>query len=756
MNRHTTLVSAGSFWLGLTPLFALFSGFAWIFPAVIGGLFVHGAGALGRARDWPEWARVSSILGGMVGATTLLTAAGHSLLVVPLPSTFTYLAGELGAAWEAILYTTTPAPFSGPVMTLTIVAMMALMGLHELLVGVARIPVLTAATLFPWYTVVASVTEGGVFWLWFIVPAVGFLWVLAADNLGNVDGFGPRFRGRGRPVLEPGSTPMGNLARLIAVPIVLTALVFVTAVGIPTHGLLNDMDRFLSPGGGAHGAVSDWSALSGSLREKDPVDLLSFETEDEDPPYLRMHVADRLTADGFAAGDVSYDRPASSVEFADSEVDEVYSARIENLGMYDDAVPLPLKYRGLDLPSDWRDSAWSSTAVSSGGDLSSVSDYSFEYGRATPSARQLNDSGGPDTSDLDAWERYLRTPDLPELDEITAGVVEDEETYYGKIRAILDHFRPSNGFSYELETGPAGDREAVLAFLEDKEGFCQQYASAMGWMLRSAEIPSRVVIGLTPGQRDGDRWLVTSQDYHAWVEVFFPGYGWLPFDPTPSSGVRGSQSFEWERGPMTEAASDDIPDSGSDVPTDDADAPRDEGDEPEGATDDAEETVALVDGRSDRLPWGAIAAAAALTVLLAALAAVRPRRRHRRLRGDPTPANVWAELMDSARDLGLSCPPGATPRTLLASWGEEHPGAVPALELLRDAVERDKYAPDTVPADPALGGAALTAIGALRESATPLRRLWAAVFAATTFSPTRSGTPSEPSGRVLAGASPQR
>jgi protein-glutamine gamma-glutamyltransferase len=71
-----------------------------------------------------------------------------------------------------------------------------------------------------------------------------------------------------------------------------------------------------------------------------------------------------------------------------------------------------------------------------------------------------------------------------------------------------------------------------------RAGYCQHFAGAMALMLRYLGVPARVAGGFTSGRwnRDRERWIVSDTDAHAWVEVWFPGYGWLPFDPTPSRG----------------------------------------------------------------------------------------------------------------------------------------------------------------------------------------------------------------------------
>src|SRR6185503_9160608 len=106
-------------------------------------------------------------------------------------------------------------------------------------------------------------------------------------------------------------------------------------------------------------------------------------------------------------------------------------------------------------------------------------------------------------------------------------------TPYDKVMAILSHLR-SGGFTYTLDVNYEDDSQALVQFLQDKRGFCQQFASLTAVMLRSLDIPARVALGFTQGDPAGDNtWAVSLKQYHAWVEVPFQGYGWLSFEPTP-------------------------------------------------------------------------------------------------------------------------------------------------------------------------------------------------------------------------------
>jgi transglutaminase-like putative cysteine protease len=92
---------------------------------------------------------------------------------------------------------------------------------------------------------------------------------------------------------------------------------------------------------------------------------------------------------------------------------------------------------------------------------------------------------------------------------------------------------------------PAPHRLPLDAFLfEDRRGYCQQFSGAMALLLRMAGVPVRIASGFTPGSLDRKRneFVVRDLDAHSWVEVYFPRYGWIPFDPTPSIAPARSQT----------------------------------------------------------------------------------------------------------------------------------------------------------------------------------------------------------------------
>ena len=117
--------------------------------------------------------------------------------------------------------------------------------------------------------------------------------------------------------------------------------------------------------------------------------------------------------------------------------------------------------------------------------------------------------------------------------QVTAGAV----TPYDKAAAIEAYLRDPNNFKYTLDPQPkrpAGADPIDWFLFSSKQGYCEFFASAMGDMLRSIGIPTRLVNGFGPGSLDtsSNAMVVRSLDAHTWVETYFPSYGWIPFEPT--------------------------------------------------------------------------------------------------------------------------------------------------------------------------------------------------------------------------------
>src|SRR5713226_8111865 len=133
---------------------------------------------------------------------------------------------------------------------------------------------------------------------------------------------------------------------------------------------------------------------------------------------------------------------------------------------------------------------------------------------------------------------HLQLP--PELDaripDLARQVTASAKTPYDKARAIEGFLRSRFGYTLNLAGKPGADPLANFLFVT-RAGHCEYFASAMTILLRTLEIPAREVNGFLPGEYNdlADDYIVRASDAHSWVEVYFPGSGWVTFDPTPAA-----------------------------------------------------------------------------------------------------------------------------------------------------------------------------------------------------------------------------
>ena len=134
--------------------------------------------------------------------------------------------------------------------------------------------------------------------------------------------------------------------------------------------------------------------------------------------------------------------------------------------------------------------------------------------------------------------------------QILASLPASQRDPYHIAVAVQDYLYRSGGFSYTTDVrGMCDGQKVVDCFLAIKRGYCEYFATAMVMLLRELGVPSRYVLGYLPGHAQADgTWLVDRSASHAWVEVFFPGYGWVEFDPTPGNGENGQSPTQLAEG----------------------------------------------------------------------------------------------------------------------------------------------------------------------------------------------------------------
>lgn len=131
-------------------------------------------------------------------------------------------------------------------------------------------------------------------------------------------------------------------------------------------------------------------------------------------------------------------------------------------------------------------------------------------------------------------EQYLGVPAwlLPELQALAASLTEGHNGDYAKAAAICAYLYENYAYSLEPQKSARGLDDLRCFLFESRQGHCALYASSMALLLRAEGIPTRYATGFAARTSGNAAETLRERDYHAWVEVYFEGVGWLPFDPT--------------------------------------------------------------------------------------------------------------------------------------------------------------------------------------------------------------------------------
>ncbi len=116
---------------------------------------------------------------------------------------------------------------------------------------------------------------------------------------------------------------------------------------------------------------------------------------------------------------------------------------------------------------------------------------------------------------------------------------------FDAVIALARHLQRDYRYTLATPPAPAGIDPVDYFLFDTRYGYCEMFATAAALMLRSQGIPTRLVTGYAPGDYNStlDQTIVRESDAHAWIEVFFPGHGWVPVDPTPSFPALAATRF---------------------------------------------------------------------------------------------------------------------------------------------------------------------------------------------------------------------
>jgi len=619
------------------------------------------------------WAPIAALAAGIVFLTVGFAADTAVLGLIPTLGTLPRLAAHVQAGVASIVEQRVPATPELGIVLLVAVLMIVCAWVADVVVA-ARRPALVALPLAVPLLVPLAILPGLADPLWFLVTAALYLVILRWGRLPD---------GRGVVLVTGAVVALGSLL----LPLLLPAVEESPAVRA----------------GGVRLGVNPLVSLGDDLRRGTPAAALSYTTTASEPVYLRLATLDSFGGDTWGPSAVGT-RGDDLARFADpgglgaatpttpASVDVTVDALITSW--------LPLPYpttsvRGVD--DSWY---WEPLGLTVRSDEASArgKSYRAEFLEVNPTSAQLDATVATFPPGVSG---PLGLPEgVPGIILSTAHEVADAAgagaSAYAQALALQSYLRGAP-FSYSEDTPVAEDfdgsgLDALAVFLEKKTGYCVHYASAMAVMARALGIPSRIAVGFQPGERhfvEGRNvFEVSTDDLHAWPELYFEGLGWLRFEPTPG---RGS-----------------VPQYGS-APVDDPATPEDEStstpsEAPSAspvAQQERDESVQSPAEQAAQQRTDAVLAVFGVLVLVvlvllvpAALrAGVRMRRLFRMRRGRDPARHAWAEIRDTARDVGWAAPEWETPRAFSARLQAHGVPGGSALAGFRARVEASAFGP---------------------------------------------------------------
>ncbi|WP_210491483.1 transglutaminase-like domain-containing protein [Patulibacter sp. SYSU D01012] len=144
-----------------------------------------------------------------------------------------------------------------------------------------------------------------------------------------------------------------------------------------------------------------------------------------------------------------------------------------------------------------------------------------------------------------AQRRWLRSTPWGRAGALAERLARGTRSQLEVVRRVQSYLQDGDRFRYTTDVPQPGPFPLADFLFETHRGYCQQFAGAAAMLLRLADVPTRVVTGFATGRRTGDgRYDVRDSDAHAWIEVYFPGFGWVPFDPTPPGDAEVDASLD--------------------------------------------------------------------------------------------------------------------------------------------------------------------------------------------------------------------
>lgn len=681
----------------------LTEGFAQVgFPLLFIGVVLGGLGALSRWSRMP----VAAIVMGQVLLGALLVLGTTTGSPIPTPDNVDEFMTALRDALATSRSYAAPVQLDvPPVYPLLFIGGTLVVVLVDFIACTLRRAPVAGLVLLAAYTLPVAVTGKSVSWWLFVVVAGLFLTLVFLQHSDHVASWGRAPDGeRGAFSVRTGA--IGNSA--VALGAGAIALALIVPAAVPTMG----MSIFDGNGPGTREVeVKDPMVdLRRDLRRGEDIPLLWVTTSGPKPTYLRLSVLTRFNGNAWTPGDREIPEsqtatgplpPLDGVSVSVTRKEFRYDVRI-GPDFKSSWLPTMPQTTRIAAGTDWRYDVNTRDFIAARDEVNTLNrTYDFSAVQLTydPEAMNRSVSGAGSVSGIFTDVSPLLSN---EIRRYAASVTADAPTRFQKAQALQQWFREDGGFRYDLkqvESAGSGGAD-LIAFLEDRVGYCEQFAASMAIMARVLGIPSRVAVGfLSPQKATDGAWEFSAHDLHAWPELYFPGSGWVRFEPTPRQ--RGTQAPSYTTAEFAPA-----PDSPSPSASRSTELLPDRGQSPGADAGSAGDDASSI-------PWLPVLAGlvglAVLALLLLIPRLVRAARRRRRLAGDIE--DLWLELRDVAQDLGHSWPVGRSPRRagdwigrLLAApvtggarpdrprrGRDQAPEAAQALDRLVEGLERSRY-----------------------------------------------------------------
>jgi len=700
-----TCTVAGGMLLTTLPLQSIFTDWHWLTTGVLCGLpyllLVAGLRRSGHTRWW------HSLLGLAASVLMMLWVFVPQHLyygVLPTRATGRDIGDLIDQARQIMQTQHAPLASSPPLRMLVAAALVGLLCLTDVLGVLLRQPLLAAAPLLEVLAVASATSARSANPFWFAAAAIGFLLILLAGTRLQDLAWGPSVDGSaGR---------LGGGRRMAVTGIIAALIVPLLLPAVPTNLLARATHHGGSGNGSGNGngqlALGTLASLRGALLRPTPTVLFQVKVDSTARPfYIRSVVDEQFTGDGWQPygknASLSLSQGSYPIDPPDNAASGVLTgefpatftiSRLASPG-------LPILANPTDLRVDH--GTWDSrTSTVSGVRLRGGLNYTETVRQLEPTVAQLR-AAPPwtDGGDAQLSARYLGLPPQPAVvDQLAAQLAGGQPTAYDKAFAISNYFtNGKNGFTYSL-SGPSGDNSnALVNFLKSKTGYCQQYAAAAAVLMRKAGLPARVVIGFSHQEPDVDTGLinVTTSDAHAWVEVYFSGIGWIPFDPTPLTGadVNRAVPLSWAPHP-------------NETPSSTAEPTANKGPSGNSSAATSSAGAAAGSGSGPAVPplvWEAGGPVAGLLLILLLvvwgprlLRRQQRRRRLERARSTGNPELLWLELAATAADRNALWPRTVTVGQVpawLGRHGVDERGQA-AVQTVAATVQRDRFSPAPV------------------------------------------------------------